>query len=64
MRELEEVVRTLNEAKAISEWHFRDAVQELLEEVDDEKDDFFNCPENHLSKVSDVLRKNGGAAPV
>ena len=28
--ELDRVVRKLNEAKAISEWHFRDAVEELL----------------------------------
>ena len=30
--ELNRAVQKLNEAKAISEWHFRDAVEELLEE--------------------------------
>ena len=30
--DLDRIVQRLNEAKAISEWHFRDAVEELLEE--------------------------------
>ncbi len=32
--ELNEIVRKLSEAKAVSEWHFRDAVQELIEEYE------------------------------
>lgn len=31
--ELDRVVRKLTEAKAISEWHFRDAVEEVLDEI-------------------------------
>jgi hypothetical protein len=34
--ELDRIVRKLNEAKAISEWHFRDAVQELMERYERE----------------------------
>jgi len=30
--ELDRIVKKLNDAKAISEWHFRDAVEDLLEE--------------------------------
>jgi len=32
--ELNEVIRKLDLAKSISEWHFRDAVRELLEECE------------------------------
>lgn len=29
--DLDYIVKKLNEAKAISEWHFRDAVEEIME---------------------------------
>lgn len=34
--ELDRVIRKLNDAKAISEWHFRDAVEDVLDEIIDE----------------------------
>lgn len=35
--EVEEAVRKLNAAKKISEFHFRDAVQELMEQIDSDR---------------------------
>lgn len=38
--ELNRIVKKLNDARAISEWHFRDAVEELLESYSPDDEDF------------------------
>jgi hypothetical protein len=40
--ELDRIIRKLNEAKAISEWHFRDAVEELIVSGERPPYDFLN----------------------